>query len=147
MEISSSDGKGTGRLQRSATCKSEYANVAAEQPNEETGKGACGKLGLLLSWTLLAPEMERKKDMRQKKSQGMMHQSQDLTVPVSTLLSGISAPTKPGMWFILYPSSTSSHCHTNKVQQNHCNSSAEAFERFQLRHNWIRCGRCVSTRK
>lgn len=134
-----------GQLHATRSLGMKY--FAAEQPNKETGEGAGGKWRLLVFQTLLTPEMERKKDTRQKKSQGMMHQSQDLTVPVSTLLIGISAPTKAGMWFILYPSSKSSHCHTNKVQQNHCNPSAEAFERFLLRHDWIRCGRCVSTRK
>lgn len=49
MEISSSDGKGTEdcKGQLPANLGTQY--VAAEQPNEETGKGACGKLGLLLS--------------------------------------------------------------------------------------------------
>lgn len=37
--------------------------------------------------------------------------------------------------------------HKHGVQQDRCDPSAEASDRFLLRHNWIRCGRCVSTRK
>lgn len=58
--------------------------------DEKTGDRTCGNWRLLLFQTLITPEMERKKGMRERKIEAMMYQSQDLTVPGST---GISAPT------------------------------------------------------
>lgn len=54
-----------GQLHATRSLGMKY--FAAEQPNEETGEGAGGKWRLLLFQTLLTPEMERKKDTRQKK--------------------------------------------------------------------------------
>lgn len=46
---------------------------------------------------------------------------------------------------ILYPSPTSTQCHANT---GYCsNPSAEVSERFLLRRNWIKYGRCAFPRK
>lgn len=53
-------------------------------------------------------------------------------------------------WNVVYSISVihkHSLSHKHGVQQDCCNPSVEAFERFLLRHNWIRCGRCASTGK
>lgn len=130
-----------GHLQATWSLGMQY--FAAEQPNEETGEGVCGKQRLLLFWTMLRPEMERKKDMRQKKKS---RDDAPVTRPHGACEHIVNWNLCPHWgWNVVYSLpviSTSSHCHTNKVQQNHCNPSAEAFERFLLRHDWIRCKVC-----
>lgn len=67
--------------------------AAGQQERWKDEDRTSGKWRLLLFQALTAPEMERKKGMRETKTQGMTYQSQDFTVPGSTQFTGISAPT------------------------------------------------------
>lgn len=67
--------------------------LQSNKKDGKTGERTCGKWILLLFQALITPEMERKKGMRERKSQGMTYQSQDFTVPGSTQFTGMPAPT------------------------------------------------------
>lgn len=112
--------------------------------------------------TLITPEMERKKGMRERKSQGMMYQSQDLSVPGSTCLGVHWDLCLHLGWNVVYsiPPSTSTHCHTttgySRTTAIHLQRFLKGFcsgvtgldveDVFPLENNHLISQRCISQR-
>lgn len=97
--------------------------------------------------TLVTPGRERKKGRKGKQKQwndkaitrtpSALEHIAMRSLPPPGLECGYSIP-------VIHRHSLS---HKHRAQQNCCNPSAEAFEGFLLRHNLIRCRRCVFGRK
>lgn len=112
--------------------------------------------------TLVKPEMERKKSMKERKRQGMMssHKTSPFLGARAWVFTGISAPTLAGMRFILYPPSTSTHCHTTtgyrrttaihlqRFLKGFCSgvTGLDVEDVFPLENNHLISQRCISQR-